>query len=149
MIRTVHTDITRARHFANPVNLVGVMGAGLARQVANRWPACVESYRVACRDRILRPGTVLTWRRPDGGIIFQAPTKHHWRDPSDVDLVRQTIDALFAQADRLKLAELHLPALGCGLGGLSWQGQVEPLVSAAAGCRPKLQTVIHLQSRQP
>ena len=120
------------------------MGKGLARQVAYRWPDCVEPYREACRRKTLRAGTVLVWHRPDGGYLFQAPTKVHWREQSTIKLVAQTIDALYHEAVRLQVTSLHLPPLGCGLGGLSWPKDIEPLVREAAQRHPQLQTVIHL-----
>ena len=42
----------------NPVNCVGVMGAGLALAFKRRYPSHFSSYRAACRDRVLLPGTV-------------------------------------------------------------------------------------------
>ena len=75
-----HTgDIKREHAFANPVNLVGIMGAGLARQVQDRWPAILGPYRRACRSGQLTCGQVQAFRRPDGGWVINTPTKHHWR----------------------------------------------------------------------
>ena len=113
-------NILREEAFANPVNLVGVMGAGLARQVRGAWPGVMHPYRIACRTRALREGTVLAWRRDDGGWIVNTPTKRHWRDPSDLELVDASIRALAAEARRLALRTIAVPPLGCGLGGLPW-----------------------------
>ena len=126
-VRHVDGDILEARAFCNPVNLVGAMGKGLAAQVARRWPACLGAYRAALQTRALRPGTVSAWRRNDGGWILQVPTKRHWRDRSPLELVQSIIRAIGPACARHGIAEIAVPPLGCGLGGLD-AAAVRPLV---------------------
>ena len=134
MITYTRGDITLEPSFANPVNVVGVMGRGLAHTVAQRWPGCVTSYKKACRERTLRPGTVLAWRKADGWI-FQTPTKRHWSQPSTYELVEASMKALVAEAERLGVARVGIPRLGCGLGGLKWP-HVRQMITAAANQSP-------------
>ena len=117
-VRHVDGDILEARAFCNPVNLVGAMGKGLAAQVARRWPACQGAYRAALQTRALRAGTVSAWRRNDGGWILQVPTKRHWRDRSPLELVQASIRAIGPACARHGIAEIAVPPLGCGLGGV-------------------------------
>ena len=70
MITFVRTPLDLSMNFTNPVNLVGVMGAGLAKTVATTFPDCVPSYRADLRSGRLRSGTVTAWRAPAGHSIL-------------------------------------------------------------------------------
>jgi O-acetyl-ADP-ribose deacetylase (regulator of RNase III) len=115
-----------------PVNCVGVMGAGLALAAAQRWPELRAGYRSACEHGNLRPGTLWGgWTHEiDQRFVVCLPTKRHWKDPSRLDDVRAGLSALRALADGRRWASVAVPALGCGLGGLSWS-DVRPLVVEA------------------
>ena len=141
-VRHVDGDILEARAFCNPVNLVGAMGKGLAAQVARRWPACLGAYRAPLQTRALRPGTVSAWRRNDGGWILQVPTKRHWRERSPLELVQASIRAIGPACARHGIAEIAVPPLGCGLGGLD-PAAVRPLVLEAAAAHPGIEWVLH------
>ena len=135
-------DIRDEHAFTNPVNLIGVMGRGLAKAVADRWPACVSPYRRALTSRRLGEGRVTAWERPDGGWVLQAPTKRHWRDPSPIELVTATIDAIGPACVKCGIDRIALPPLGCGLGGLD-AADVLPHVLEAARRHPKLTWVLY------
>lgn len=91
-----------------PVNCVGVMGRGLALEFRKRYPSRTSAYMQACNAKALRPG-VLAHSFINGTRFVFFPTKRHWRDPSRLEDVIMGLDASVA-----------IPALGCGLGGLSW-----------------------------
>ena len=120
MISYCRGDVTNENSFANPVNLVGVMGKGLALTVRRRWPGCDLPYRRACTTGELASAGVLAWPKPGGGWIFHTPTKRHWRQPSDLGFVRVSAASLRAEAERLQVQSVGVPRLGCGLGGLQW-----------------------------
>lgn len=113
-----------------PVNCVGAMGKGLAREAKRRWPDVHASYQALCRRKGLKPGGVWGLKvYPDGATTFLlllAATKDHWRGPSQIGWVA----AICAQVG--KLARTHpfsiaVPALGCGEGGLDWD-EVRPIM---------------------
>ena len=144
MIRYAKGNVLDAPSFTNTVNLVGAMGAGLARQVALRFPRCVSPYKQGLKDGTLREGTVVSWRKPDGGHILQVPTKRHWRDKSPLELVEASIGAMTQHARALGIEELHTVPLGCGLGGLDWERQVKPLLEAACKDLDDLTVIVHV-----
>lgn len=132
-----------AEVLVNPVNTVGAMGAGLAKQFATRWPRMLHDYVRACRAGELQPGTVHAWRNPAAlqavptvphaaddrrwdpfwvspRWIVNVPTKRHWRDPSRLADVEQGLAALAAWIEATEPSWVAVPALGCGLGGLPW-----------------------------
>ena len=143
MITSVRTPLDFSTTFTNPVNLVGVMGAGLAKTVATTYPDCVPAYRADLRSRRLRFGTVTAWRTPAGNHILQVPTKRHWRGPSPLDLVHASIRALFPLCKSLCIDAVHVVKLGCGLGGLDWEAEVRPYLVETASAFPALAVIIH------
>lgn len=72
------------RALVNPVNCMGVAGAGLAKQFQDRWPSQIAEYRDFCRSGRMRPGVIHEARLPDGRSILSVPTKRHWRDRSQL-----------------------------------------------------------------
>lgn len=107
----------------NAVNTVGVMGKGLALAFKNRFPANFQGYAVACqRGEVVTGRMFVTETQAMLGPrwIVNFPTKQHWRDPSRLEWVQTGLQDL----RRFLLAEgvqsVALPALGAGLGGLSW-----------------------------
>lgn len=117
----------------NPVNIVGVMGKGLALQFKTAYPAAFRRYKAACDAHTLDIGQVLTHdagaaARPRYVINF--PTKRHFRSPSQLESIELGLAALTREVRRLALRSLAIPALGCGLGGLAWS-DVLPRIEAA------------------
>ena len=116
-------NIFRARTQAlvNPVNCVGTMGKGLAKQFANRFPSILSPYRNACTTHALRPGTLQTLRVNHNTFpeyIINLPTKDHWCNPSTLAIVEAGIKALRAEIMTSQFISITVPPLGCGLGGL-------------------------------
>lgn len=112
----------------NPVNCVGVSGAGLAMQFKDRFPANFAAYCRFCRSGQLTPGGVFVFACGET-VIFNLATKGHWKDQSRlewVDLGLQHLRQAVEEHDPW-ISSIAVPALGCGLGGLSWT-QVYPLI---------------------
>ena len=88
MIHFTHGDIFAqpAEAIVNPVNCVGVAGAGLALQFRRRHPDAFLAYRRACAERRLRPGRMFVFDtgRDRPRWIVHFPTKRHWRDRSTI-----------------------------------------------------------------
>ena len=116
-----------AHALVNPVNCVGTMGAGLARQFRDRYPAMYVEYLKICRARLLRPGQVQVFHHSPTRAIVNLPTKDHWRNPSTLAHVRSGLTALHAALEEHDVRSVAVPALGAGLGGLRWT-DVLPLI---------------------
>jgi hypothetical protein len=98
-----------------------VMGAGLALQAANRYPCLSWTYGQELR----RGGRY--WLEPGDRLVL-LPTKRHWKDPSDPELIRSGCQWLAGVAAHYSAHEFAVPLLGCGLGGLDWETQVRPIL---------------------
>ena len=118
-----------------PVNTVGVMGAGLARAFARRYPDLARDYAIQCAQDTLRIGTLFFWRipfrdddpAPRYRCIVCLPTKRDWRQPSQVEFVETGLRLFTELYDVFDIESASFPQLGCGLGGLAWD-QVKPLM---------------------
>lgn len=117
-------------YMINPVNLVGVTGAGLALEFKTRVPSFVEPYKEACKTKELRIGTVQVIE--DTGMhwgIINFPTKRHFVDTSSKEDITRGLVALreLLLQDKYRYATIGLPMLGCGCGKQDYE-IIYPLV---------------------
>ena len=109
-----------------------VMGKGVALEAAERFPGLRANWGELVIALGNRP-----FAYPPGRLI-SFPTKHHWKNPSDLELIRKSAEGLmlwwpyvassFTMAHKTILP-ICLPKVGCGNGGLDWETQVRPLIS--------------------
>lgn len=113
---------SRANVLVCPVNCVGTMGAGLAKQFWEKCKYIRAPYARACECGSLYPGNPLLV--PAGGLrpfakhyVCLFPTKNHWRDGSRMEWITGGLEALIKE-HVLKDITWAFPLLGAGLGGL-------------------------------
>ena len=107
----------------NPVNCVGVAGAGLALAFRKKYPSWYDEYRHICKEGLMKPGQVLVFRTTSGPqprTIISVPTKRHYRDKSKLDDIEIGVKGISMCLDEYNIHSVSVPALGCGLGGLDW-----------------------------
>lgn len=61
--------------------------------------------------------------------VFTFPTKHHWHDNSDIELIKQSAKELVVLCDIYGITKCYLPPVGCGYGGLIYDLDVRPIIS--------------------
>lgn len=111
-----------------PTNGVGVMGVGLAKQFAERFPGLAQSHKALCDVGEQLPGCIATLGRKSWDKkVALVPTKRHWRDASNLDDVALSIRRLGETMAIMPNTTFAVPKLGCGLGGLDW-ADVKPLI---------------------
>jgi O-acetyl-ADP-ribose deacetylase (regulator of RNase III) len=132
-----------ATAIVNPVNCVGVMGGGLAKAFAERYPLMEDDYMSYCLSGLLRPGMVHAYysNLQEEPIILNLPTKDDWKNPSTVEYVHDGLIALAAYLNRFSIDSVAVPALGCGLGGLKWE-QVEFEIGMATSLAPNTDWIV-------
>lgn len=104
----------------NPVNCVGVMGKGLAKQFKEKFPENFQRYKQCCDSKQLTIGRCLTVSEA-GKLIINFPTKDHYKYPSQEAYIEQGLDALVRHISHFKIKSIAIPPLGCGLGGLDYR----------------------------
>ncbi len=129
-----------AEAIVNPVNCVGVSGAGLARQFASRYPENDRMYRQACKEGRVTPGRgLITETGLDSPrYIVNFPTKRHWRDKSRLSDIRLGLRNLHRELLRRNIRSVAVPALGAGLGGLQL-AYVQRLIDKEFGDEHKIE----------
>lgn len=139
MIEFVKGDLLAAdvECYVNPVNCVGVSGAGLAKEFKEAFPESYEDYRYTCKEgkgKLFRPGEVMFFTEEifDGTACQVAyfATKDHWKDPSQMVWIARGLQSLAFQLDRFGISSVAVPALGCGLGGLEWKAVREMMLKS-------------------
>lgn len=105
----------------NPVNCVGVMGGGLAKQFRDRYPEMLCEYNRICYEKRLKPGgTYVFFDEKTDTHIINVATKNHWKNPSQYSYI---VDGLFNinfEIRKYRIRSICIPKIGCGLGGLDW-----------------------------
>lgn len=95
-----------------------VMGKGIALEAKERFPGIDGMAGHLIRqygNRVHHLGKRDTYE------IVTFPTKNHWKDPSNLDLIGRSADQLSALAGVKGWKEVYLPHVGCQNGGLVWE----------------------------
>lgn len=116
-----------AQTITNAVNCVGVMGKGIARDFKERFPAMYSDYKGRCERGEVRVGEPYLYGSHRPPWILNFPTKDHWRSKSRLEHIVRGLQYLVAHYQEWGVTSLALPALGCGLGGLTW-ADVDPIL---------------------
>ena len=94
-----------------------VMGAGMAKAFAMIYP----QLPAILGQKLAHSGNQVHYLLTDGDVhIMSFPTKHHWRDFSDLSLIKNSAQTLAKLAVIRPECTFVLTEPGCGLGGLSW-----------------------------
>jgi hypothetical protein len=126
------------------VNTVGVMGKGLASRAKYQFPDVYVRYQDVCRRKLLRMGVPYLYKRQssfheeladDPGSFTDGQetwfllfaTKQHWKQSADLGGIAQGLNWIRENVVDQGITSLAMPALGCGLGRLSWS-DVGPLM---------------------
>lgn len=136
-MKTVRGDLivlTEAGHFdvaIHGANCLCVMGAGIARQIAMRWPevARVDQLTSKRPEKLGGVSMVRIERGPAQFTVFNAYTQIRPGKDARIDAIRQAFQRI-AQWCRLvpkSPPRIAYPMIGCGLGGLRWE-DVGPVV---------------------
>ena len=119
----------------NPVNCVGVMGGGLAKAFADRYPAYLKRYKKLCEYGLIEIGRpffhMIGYQPPkhrfSESFIVSFATKLHWKDPSKLGYIVDAMQKFCDSLNGFEVESVAIPALGCGLGGLKWE-KVRPVI---------------------
>ena len=117
----------------NPVNCVGIMGAGLALQFKQSFPGNFNAYAIACKNKEVYLGSVFVFETKQMAnlhYIINFPTKNHWRDKSKIEDIEARLITLVAVIRQYNISSIAIPPLGCGLGGLSWAQVKRRIITA-------------------
>jgi hypothetical protein len=106
-------------------NVVGAMGAGVAKAFRDAYPELYAHYRSLFPVRKQTPNPMLARQLHvfpinDRQQCLLFPTKVHWRDPSPPGLVVDNLKALRRDYAKLGITSLAAVPTGCRNGQLPW-----------------------------
>jgi len=129
MIIYTRTNIfeSNAQVLVNTVNTVGVMGKGLAKEFKRIYPDMFISYQNYCERGVFNIGKLQIYRTSNKWIM-NFPTKQDWRNASKVEYIELGLQKFLEQYQIQGIKSVSFPMLGCGNGGLDWEGVVKPLM---------------------
>ena len=126
---------SKAQALVNPVNCVGVMGAGLAKQFKERYPDNYLAYELACANKAVNTGRMFVFRPEEGPkYIINFPTKRHWKSKSKIEYIDNGLYDLTRIIRSHNITSIAIPALGAGLGGLEWESVENKIVNILSSC---------------
>jgi len=110
---------TELKAIGHGVNCSGVMGAGIAKPIKDKWPNNFTNYEAACRGGFLVPGDAMVVHE-NGMYIFNIASqsrpgrfaRYDWLFGAALDAAQQAVD--------MDLDSIAIPMIGCGIGGLEW-----------------------------
>jgi hypothetical protein len=100
-----------------------VMGAGLAKQTALRYP-----YLPKQLGHFINEFGNHVHPISDTPLIFSFPTKNHYKDDSDLELIERSANELVVKT-KFTDKKILIPRVGCGLGKLKWS-DVKPVLES-------------------
>ncbi len=127
------------------VNIVGVMGKGLASRAKYQFPDVYVIYQDVCRNENLQMGKPYLYKREaffdeqladdpaslsnlnSSKWFLLFATKRSWREKSNLMGIEHGLRWIQDNYHTEGIKSLAVPALGCGLGGLDWR-EVGPLM---------------------
>ncbi|MEI6095677.1 MAG: macro domain-containing protein [Gammaproteobacteria bacterium] len=119
----------------NPVNCRGAMGKGLALIFKKRYPLMFQDYQNRCKQNLVKLGEPYIWKETSSLSpiwVLNFPTKGNWSNKSNLHDIRNGLQHLAQHAKEWGITSLAIPALGCGLGGLSWEAVLPEITTYLA-----------------
>lgn len=123
---------------AHGCNAVGVMGAGVARAIKDRYPECFEKY-VDTLGTIISKTNINDGETVLGNVIWWEATGHcdhvgieviianaiiqdgfYKERNTNYEAVDEAFDHIFEVAAVIGKTEIHIPLIGAGIGGGCW-----------------------------
>lgn len=119
-----------------PSDGAAVMGKGCALEAHGRFPGVANYLGLLLHDHGNHVHQLMQAPKVPMGtgvwVLLSFPTKNHWRDNADLDLIRQSCAELMEVADlNPGWQTILLPRPGCGAGKLAWpvvQRAIAPLL---------------------
>lgn len=144
MIKIVNGDLLQSNLplIAHQTNCLGVMGAGIAKTIKNKWNSVYIQYANYCKifkyskELLGKCLICLTGDEPInlvanlfGEYSFTESVAPYENRHTDYDALKEALLDLKACCENYKIKELGIPyKLGCGLAGGDWDGVVFPIL---------------------
>lgn len=112
-------------------NGCAVMGAGIAKQADDIFHISprLGTYLKKYGNRVFNMGKFINASQTKAIYVITFPTKHHFKDDSDITLICKSCEQLVEMCDKFGITKCYLTPPGCGCGHLSYENLVRPWIS--------------------
>ena len=106
-----------------------VMGRGIAKTANDYFSISdkLAKYLGLYGNRVFDMG-LYRFNGCDPYHVITFPTKHDWRDDSDIELIKTSAEQLKVLCDKRGITTCYLPPVGCANGHLDYEKQVKPII---------------------
>lgn len=134
-VQVIQGDIfqSQCQTLVNPINCVGVMGAGLALEYRKRYPQMYERYQAFCRQGDLKIGKLWIYKSSDRWIL-NFPTKNHWQYPSKIAYLQVGLEKFINTYQQRKITSIAFPLLGASCGRINPATSLEVMQNYLEQC---------------
>lgn len=117
-------------------NAQGKMASGFAKTIRDRWPQAYDAYMLKNRLEGLRPGEIIVVPVSPTLVIVNAITQEFYGYDGAKYVIPEAVGECFKRINEYVLdyrnsrgveLEVHFPAIGCSLGGGTWD-EIEPQI---------------------
>jgi len=132
MINYLNKDITTVTEgvIGHGCNASGGFGSGVAGAIRKKWPEMYDLYKHHHKHGLLELGTTHYARINRNLLVVNMITQQRYgydgKKYADEEAIVRTMQNLMLMADMWTLP-VYVPKIGCGLGGLDYNDDVEPI----------------------
>ena len=133
MITLINQDITTVERgiIAHGVNAQGAMGSGVAGAIRKKWPIVYKEFKkMPTGKQMMGKMHLISVNDDDTLFVANCYTQEfygHSGKFADPLAIQESLYLVFESADFRGLP-VYLPKIGAGLGGLSWEIEVVPVI---------------------
>ena len=115
-------------------NCSGGFGSGIARQMKERYPIVEKVFRATppCPELL---GEIQVVKVTDDLFVVNAFTQNNYGHDggkyADAGAIQTALKSAIRFANKIG-HDIHVPKIGCGLGGLDWETDVKPIYTTLA-----------------
>lgn len=148
MIQYIKDDLLSLQRgmILHGTNCGGAFGSGIAGAIRRKWPHVYDVFMKSLPGAHLL-GTIVPVPINDDVTVVNCYTQLNFGGDGAVYASADAVELCFAQAYAYaavkKTVTIAVPKIGCGLGGLVWETDVEPLLNAVAAKYPDITTIVY------
>jgi O-acetyl-ADP-ribose deacetylase (regulator of RNase III) len=147
-LSVIEKDITTVGHgvILHGCNMQKAYRSGVAGAIRKKWPVAYESFMAVPSDRLFLGNVDRVKIDPSLWIFNCFTQKYYGRDGkryASLDGIRAAVEKglIFATSCDLPV---FMPKIGCGLGGLDWVTEVEPIIEELLKIHEVLVTIYEI-----